>query len=166
MRLLTLLTGYAAWLAVAMKYRKDSGKSKIKKDSNKSNMDLIIDEIVDIHKSVYADIKSTVTATWEEVEDFDGLKAKVSTLVDTFTSEVESKIESLRASGKTKREELTSLADKALEDNEASLESARDKALALGDVALDTLDTFITDAKSKLNAAHKKIKSKIEKEVV
>ena len=149
-----------------MKYRKDTGKSKIKKDPTKSNMDLIIDEIVDIHKSAYADIKSTVTTTWEEVENFDGLKAKVGTLVDNFTADVESKIESLRASGAAKKEELTTLADKALADKEASLESARDKAVALGDVALDTLDTFLTDAKSKLETAHKKIKSKIEKENV
>jgi hypothetical protein len=58
MRLLTLLAGYAAGLAVAMKYRKDSGKSKlstIHEDDSKLNS--FIEEVVDIHKTAYADVK-------------------------------------------------------------------------------------------------------------
>lgn len=164
MRLLTLIAGYAAGLAVAMKYRKDAGTSKLDTDPNKSKIDSIINEIVDIHKSAYADIKSTVTATWEEVEDLDGLKAKVMTIVDDFTGEVEAKITELRTRGEIKAEVITKTLDESLAEKEASLESARTKALTFADGALDTVDTFLTDAKKKLNAAHKKLKTKIEKE--
>lgn len=165
MRLITLLAGYAAWLAVAMKYRKDAGTSKLDTDPNKSKVDSIIDEIVDIHKSAYQDIKSTVTATWEEVEDLDGLKAKVMTMVDNFTGEVESKITELRTRGEIKAEVLTKTLDESLAEKEAAIESARTKALTFADGALDTVDTFLTDAAKKLRAAHKKLKAKIEKEI-
>jgi hypothetical protein len=106
MRLITLLAGYAAGLAVAMKYRKDAGTSKLDTDPNKSKMDSIIDEIVDIHKSAYQDIKSVVSVTWEEVEDLDGLKAKVMTVVDGFTSDIETKIAELKTRGEIKIEVL------------------------------------------------------------
>jgi hypothetical protein len=56
MRLFTLIAGYAAGLAVAMKYRKDAGTSKLTTPT-KSTIDSFFDEIVDIHKSVFADVK-------------------------------------------------------------------------------------------------------------
>ncbi len=58
MRLFTLLAGYAAGLAVAMKYRKDVGTSKLENTSNKkSKLDSFIEEVVDIHKTAFADVK-------------------------------------------------------------------------------------------------------------
>ncbi len=58
MRLFTLLAGYAAGLAVAMKYRKDNGTSKLENTENKkSKLDSFIDEVVDIHKTAFADVK-------------------------------------------------------------------------------------------------------------
>ena len=58
MRLFTLLAGYAAGLAVAMKYRKDKGISKLENTENKkSKLDSFIDEVVDIHKTAFADVK-------------------------------------------------------------------------------------------------------------
>ena len=58
MRLFTLLAGYAAGLAVAMKYRKDNGTSKLENTSNKkSKLDSFIEEVVDIHKTAFADVK-------------------------------------------------------------------------------------------------------------
>ncbi len=58
MRLFTLLAGYAAGLAVAMKYRKDAGKSKIDTSTdNTSKFNSFIDEVVDIHKTAFADVK-------------------------------------------------------------------------------------------------------------
>lgn len=164
MRLITLLAGYAAGLAVAMKYRKDAGTSKIDTDPNKSKMDSIIDEIVDIHKSAYADIKSTVTATWEEVEDLDGLKAKVMTVVDGFTSDVEAKVTELRTRGEIKAEVLEKTLDDSLAEKEAAIESARTKALTFADGAMDTVDAFLTEATKKLRASHKKLKTKLTKE--
>lgn len=164
MRLLTLLAGYAAGLTVAMKYRKDAGTSKLGTDPNKSKMDAFIDEIVDIHKSAYADIKSTVTATWEEVEDIDGLKTKVMTMVDGFVAEVEEKITELKTRGEVQTEVLEKTIDSSLAEKEAAIESARGRALILADGAMEGVDTFLTEATKKLRTAHKKLKTKLEKE--
>ena len=147
-----------------MKYRKDAGTSKLDTDPNKSKMDSILDEIVDIHKSAYADIKSTVTATWEEVEDLDGLKAKVMTVVDGFTSDVEAKITELKTRGEIKAEVLEKTLDDSLAEKEAAIESARSKALTFADGAMDTVDAFLTEATKKLRASHKKLKTKLVKE--
>jgi hypothetical protein len=164
MRLITLLAGYAAGLAVAMKYRKDAGTSKLDTDPNKSKMDSIIDEIVDIHKSAYQDIKSVVSVTWEEVEDLDGLKTKVMALVDGFASDVESKITELSTRGEIQVEVLEKAVDESLAEKEAAIESARTKALTLADGAMDSVDIFLTEATKKLRATHKKLKTKLAKE--
>lgn len=58
MRLFTLLAGYAAGLAVAMKYRKDNGTSKLDPViPAKTKLNSFIDEVVDIHKTAYADVR-------------------------------------------------------------------------------------------------------------
>ncbi len=57
MKLFTLLAGYAAGLAVAMKYRKDAGTSKLDETTSKSKIGAFIDEVVDIHKTAFSDVK-------------------------------------------------------------------------------------------------------------
>ena len=57
MKLFTLLAGYAAGLAVAMKYRKDAGTSKLDENTSKSKIGAFIDEVVDIHKTAFSDVK-------------------------------------------------------------------------------------------------------------
>ena len=79
MRLITLLAGYAAGLAVAMKYRKDAGTSKLQTtDPSRSQLDTFIDEVVDIHKSVFADVRGFANDTFEDVQTFEDLQSKVS----------------------------------------------------------------------------------------
>jgi hypothetical protein len=96
-KIITLLAGYAAGLAVAMKYRKDAGTSTLThRDPNTSRLDSFIDEIVGIHKSAFADIKSVVSITFEEVDDFDTLKARVNTLIEGFAQEVEGQIDKIK----------------------------------------------------------------------
>jgi cobalamin biosynthesis protein CbiD len=78
MRLFTLLAGYAAGLAVAMKYRKDNGTSKLDTETpNTSKLNSFIDEVVDIHKTAFADVKSFVSENFDDVDNFDDLKSKV-----------------------------------------------------------------------------------------
>ena len=148
-----------------MKYRKDAGTSKLtSKDKDKSKLDTFIDEIVDIHKSAFSDIQSAVSRMWDDVEDFDGLKAKVMELVETAGAEIEEKIALMKDAGNAKKEELLALADEKFAEKEATLEKAREKALTLSDVAHDALSELLTEARKKLNAAHKKVKTKLEKE--
>jgi hypothetical protein len=79
MRLITLLAGYAAGLAVAMKYRKDNGISKMTDAvTGKSKLDTFIDEVVDIHKSAFADVRGLVGETFADVDNFDDLQSRVS----------------------------------------------------------------------------------------
>ena len=165
-KFMTLLAGYAAGMAVAMKYRKNAGTSKLDNtDPNKSKLDIFIDEVVDIHKTAFADIKNAVTVTFEEVDDFDSLKAKVATLIDDFGVELDTTIAELKVQGGTKKEELLAFADKAYNDREAMLEQAKTKALSFADVAHDTLDSWFMDSRKKLNTSYKKMRTRIEKEI-
>ena len=96
MRLFTLIAGYAAGLAVAMKYRKDTGTAKVP-DPKASHMDTLIDEIVDIHKTAFSEVKGFVSTHIDEVTDLDSLKSKVMTSIDSFATEAEARIASLRS---------------------------------------------------------------------
>lgn len=97
MRLFTLLAGYAAGLAVAMKVRHDAGQSKLgSTDPNKTTLDKIVDEVKDIHQSTYADVKKFVVNHFDDVHDFESLKVKVSSIVDNVAAEAEAFITSLQ----------------------------------------------------------------------
>jgi hypothetical protein len=72
-----------------MKYRKDAGTSKLPKDTSKSNLDSILEEVVDIHKTAFADVKKFITSELADVNDFDSLKLKVESMIETGTKEVE-----------------------------------------------------------------------------
>jgi hypothetical protein len=55
-----------------MKYRKQSGESKLESaDPTKTKLDTFIDEVVDIHKTAFDDIKGVVMTTFDDVHDFD-----------------------------------------------------------------------------------------------
>jgi hypothetical protein len=96
MRLFTLLAGYAAGLAVAMKVRRDAGRSKLDStDPSKTTLDKLVDEVRDIHTSTYADVKKYVTTHFDDVHDIDSLKTKVTTIIDNAASEAETFISSL-----------------------------------------------------------------------
>jgi len=162
-KFITLLAGYAAWLAVAMKYRKDHGASKLQNaDSAKAKFDSFIDEVVDIHKSAFADLKNVVHVSWDDVENFDMLKSKLLSLVDTYAVDVEDAIAQIRSTWEQKKTEILALLEKAYEEKQDMIESARTKALSFADVAHDVLDTLLIDAKARLDAGHSNVKAKIE----
>ncbi len=166
-KILTLLAGYAAGMAIAMKYRKNAGTSKMQNtDPNKSKFDNLIEEVVDIHKSAFDDIKGMVVGTFDDVTDFESLKTKVLSLVDSVSDELDAKIQELKATGEAKKDEILSLIDATFADKEKTLEMAREKALTLSDVAHDALSDLLTEARKKLNTTHKKLKTKLEKEVL
>lgn len=96
MRLLTLLAGYAAGLAVAMKVRKDAGKSKLDStDPNKTTLDKLVDEVKDIHETTYHDVRAYVSHHFSDVHDFESLKSKVSVFLDNVATEADSFLASL-----------------------------------------------------------------------
>jgi hypothetical protein len=147
-KLLTLVAGYAAGLAVARKYRKDHGKSKLSADPDKSKLDNFLDEVVDIHKSAYGDAKEYVETNLEDVKDMDSLKTKVTTKMSGLASEAETLLSSLKERGLDKKEEL--------------LDEAKSKGVSLSDLAVDKLTGWIDEAKQKLDTAHTAVNSKLD----
>ena len=159
-KLITLLAWYAAWLAVAMKYRKDAGKTKA--DPTKSTLDNFIDEVVDMHKTAYDEVKGFLASHFDDVEDFDGLKTKAASLLDSFSSEADELITSLMDKGNIGKETIMKKVESLYTEKETIIESARNKGMTFADVAHDTLISWIDEAKSKLSEAHTLAKSKLE----
>lgn len=166
MRLITLLAGYAAGLAIAMKYRKDSGVSKTETNPKKSKMDSFIDEIVDIHKTAYGEVKGFVSTHFDDVNDFDTLKAKASSLIDSFTTEAETLINSLKNKWTSEWESAIAKVDALYQEKAEILDKAKEKGSTFADVAHDTLMSWIDEVKSRLTQAHKSIKSTLDTPVV
>jgi hypothetical protein len=97
MRLISLIAGYAAGIAVAMKYRKNSGTSKLPEDVKKSTFNNIVEEVVDIHRDVFDDAKKLFESQFGEVHSLEDLKAKIESVIDTFASEAQTKLDSLKS---------------------------------------------------------------------
>jgi hypothetical protein len=161
MRLITLLAGYAAGLAVAMKYRKDNGISRITDAvTGKSKLDTFIDEIVDIHKSVFADVRGLVGETFDDVENWDDLQSKVSGVVAGFSSNLETHIATAKQAGTTKKAELLKLASDFYATHEATLESAKSRAASFSGIPEATIDSWIATARQELQSAYTAIESR------
>ncbi len=111
MRLITLVAGYVAGIAIAMKYRKTTGTSKLAADPKKSTLENFVDEVVDIHKDAFGDAKKLYDTYFGDIKDFDGLKTKIETLVSTFATEVEDRINSLRSEGEAKKAEVEGIVE-------------------------------------------------------
>ena len=127
MKLFTLIAGYAAGLAVAMKYRKDNGTSKLASKSKKSTVDTIVDEIVDIHKSAYTDARTFMQGNLDDVKDFDTLKSKVTPFIDNFTAEAESLFDEVSEKGGVKKAALQSRLADLVTEKKALLDAAKSR---------------------------------------
>ena len=161
MRLFTLLAGYAAGLAVAMKYRKDNGTSKLDTDaSSTSKLNSFIDEVVDIHKTAFADVKWFMAENFDDVESFDDLKSKVTGIISDFTENLDSHIETAKKAGTTKKDELLKIAEEFYNTHEATLDRAKTRAASFTGIPEDKIDAWIETAKNELTTAYATIQSK------
>ncbi|MDQ5968519.1 MAG: hypothetical protein QG561_34 [Patescibacteria group bacterium] len=161
MRLLTLLAGYAAGLAVAMKYRKDNGTSKLNDvDATKTKLNSFIDEVVDIHKTAYADVKGFISENFDDIENFDDLQKKVSGMISEFSGNLESHITQLKNTGTIKKDEILKAAEEFYISHKANLETAKSKAASFTGVSEETINSWFVSARDELSAAYNKIQSK------
>jgi hypothetical protein len=165
MRLFTLIAGYAAGFAVAMKYRKDAGTSKLTIPT-KSSIDSFFDEIVDIHKSVFADVKSFAKENFDDVENFDDLQSKVSGVITGFTDNLDTHIATAKEAGTTKKTELLKIAQEFYTSHEATLESAKAKAASFSGIPESTIDSWIATAREELTTTYTAIQKKFQSPVV
>lgn len=161
MKLFTLIAGYAAGLAVAMKYRKNKGTA-LPADASKSKVDRIVDEIVDIHKTAYKDARSYVEENFHDVHDFDSLKSKVSPYIDNFTHEAEALFESVSEKWTAKKAALQSRLADLVAEKKALLDAAKTRGEWFSDVAADTIAEWIESAREKLEWAHATLAAKID----
>lgn len=163
MRLITLAAGYIAGLAVAMKYRKDAGASKLPEDVKKSTLDNFIEEVVDIHKDVFTDAKNLFESHFGDVHDLEGLKTKIETMVTAFGTEVETRLAGITAEGEARKTEIESTIEGVYNEKVALLEQAKTRAIEFAGTALDTVEPWIADARKKLDANYKKTRTKATK---
>jgi hypothetical protein len=167
MRLFTLLAGYAAGLAVAMKVRRDAGTSKLDStDPSKTTLDKLVDEVKDIHESTYKDVKAYVSTHFSDVHDFETLKSKVASIVDNVANEADAFLSSLMEKWDTKKDDIEGKVDEFFSEKEAILEEAKNKWISLADTTADTVVSWIEVAKKKLLELRENMKSKIQEEAV
>lgn len=163
--LFTLLAGYAAGLAIAMKYRKDAKAAteapQAKGTASKSKVDEFIDEVVDIHKTVYADIKSVVSVTLEEFKDLEELQVKINEFIAAFKSEVDTKIAVISAEGSAKIDQIQKIIEDLYSKKQDLLKNAGEKARSLSNISQDSIDGLLSEAHKRLTEAYEKIKSEL-----
>lgn len=162
MRIISLLAGYAAGLAIATKYKKATSKIKKAVDPTKSKLDLFIEEIVDLHKNAFEDIKSTVSTTFEDVEDFDGLKTKLTSLVDTFSDEFETKLADISGNADEKKEKAIDWLETIYTKYKTTLLNAKKKAAEFSGDATENMEDVVTHAEAAIEKKYTSTKKKLE----
>lgn len=157
--LLTLVAGYAAGLAIAMKFRKDKGTSQLPTDTKESKVEDFITEVVDIHRSAFDEAKKFFDDHLDDVNDFEGLKLKVENVIAGFIPEIQSKINSITAQGEAKKQEVLNLIEKSYGEKQAFLQNAQAKAERFVDTGSDVLKSWTAEVTKKLDAAYEKLKN-------
>ena len=97
---------------------------------------------------------------FDDVENFDDLQKKVSTLVNDFTANLDSHIETAKQTGITKKDELMKIATEFYESHEKTLETAKTKAATFTGIPEAKIDAWIATAKKELTGAYTTLQSK------
>ncbi len=160
--LFTLLAGYAAGLAIAMKYRKDQGTSKLEADTSKTTIDSLINEVVDIHKTAYNDVKEFVSNNFSDVKDFEGLKAKIEAMMEDFTMEVSSVVAAAQEGTAEQKTAAKAEVDAIFDKKSAIIEEAKERGSSLTDATFEVISSWLDEAKGKLEKTRTKIQAKIK----
>ncbi len=101
-----------------------------------------------------------MSENFDDVENFDDLQKKVSTLVSHFTANLDSHIEIAKQTGITKKDELMKIATEFYESHEKTLETAKTKAATFTGIPEEKIDAWIATAKNELTGAYATIQSK------
>ena len=161
MKLFTLVAGYIAGLAIAMKYRKDNGTSKLDSlNPMKSKLDKFIDEVVDIHRTAFSDVKEFAKENFDDVDNFDDLQKKVSTMIGEFSGTLEWHIENAKKAGITKKDELLKVAQAFYAKNESTLDTAKARAASFTGIPESTIDSWLSTARKELTSVYDRVQSR------
>lgn len=156
--LITLLAGYAAGLAIAMKFRKDQWTSKLSTETPDKWVEGFISEVVDIHRVAFDEAVKFFDDHLDDVTDFDTLKSKVERVISGFIPEIQTKIDTLNAEGEAKKQEALDLIEKSYGEKQAFLQTAHARAERFVDRGSDLLKSWVSDLTKKLDAAYEKLK--------
>lgn len=157
--LITLAAGYLAGLAVALKFRKDAGTSKLPADTKDTTVDGFISEVVDIHKVAFDGAKKFFDEHLDDVKDFDSLKAKIDKMIAGFLPEIQWRIEALKSDGEARKQEVLDLIEKSYGEKQALLQNAQAKAERFVESGSDVIQWWIAEVTKKLDTAYEKAKS-------
>ncbi len=160
--LFTLLAGYAAGLAIAMKYRKDQGTSKLEADTSKTTIDSLINEVVDIHKTAYHDVKGFVSSNFSDVKDFEGLKGKIEAMMEDFMTEVNTVVAAAQDWTDEQKTAAKAEIDTIFDKKSALIEEAKERGSTFTDTTADVISGWLDEAKGKLEKTRTKIQAKIK----
>lgn len=90
MKFFTLVAAYLAGLTIAMKYRQNKGTSKLDSiNPTKSKLDTFIEEVIDIHRTAYSDVKEFTKDNFDDIDNFADLQRKISGMVSDFSGTLE-----------------------------------------------------------------------------
>ena len=95
-----------------------------------------------------------MTENFDDVENFDDLKFKVTGIVSDFTDNFDAYIETAKKTGTTKKDELLKMAEEFYMSHETTLERAKAKAATFTGIPEDKIDTWIATAKKELTGAY------------
>ncbi len=161
--LLTLFAGYAAGIAIAMKFRKDKAKENPNLVPADSSVEGFISEVVDIHRVAFDEAKKFFDEHFDDVTDFDSLKSKVEKVIAGFIPEIQSKVQTLEGQGEVKKQEVLDLIEKSYGEKQAFLQTAHARAERFVDEGSDTLKSWIAEITKKLDIAYEKLKNDSQK---
>ncbi|PID84271.1 hypothetical protein CSB09_01960 [Candidatus Gracilibacteria bacterium] len=158
-KLLALLGGYVAGMAFWSKKRQSEGTSKLKKPLLESTISEIIDEIIDMHTLAYDEVKKRVEPIFEEISDFDSLKAHVDEMIDGFEEKWEKTFSNIKEMTVEKKQELSEKFDNSKDHLEKTLDTAKERAGDFKDTTQKTVEKWSKEAQSKVQDFYKKAQS-------
>ncbi len=156
--LLTLIAGYAAGLAIAMKFRKDAWTSKMPAEWKNVTVEGFISEVVDIHRVAFDEAKKFFDDHLDDVTDFESLKIKVEKTIAGYIPEIEAKIQSLTLEWEARKQAALDLIEKSYGEKQAFLLNAYAKAERFVDTGSSILKSWTADITKKLDESYEKIK--------
>ncbi len=163
MKLFTIVAGYVAGLAIAMKYRKDKGTSKLESlNPLKTSIDTLVEEIVDIHKTAFTSVKDVISENFDDIDNFSDLQKKISGMVADFSGTLEKHIEKAKKEGITKKDELLEIAQEFYAKQEANLEVAKRRAGSFSDTSEAAIESWLADARKELKSSYKAVQAKFD----
>ncbi len=157
--IITLLAWYAAGLAIALKYKKEARQEKLNIDTEEKKP-TIIEDIVDIHKHAFSEIKNKMQSTIEECKDIESLKEKASFTLESFKKEADNLLETLKSSEENGVEKIEDALKYLYDKKTELLKEVKDHGNTLNDEMTDTKDDFIhwvESLKAQLDSSYQEI---------